>query len=86
LTKVKEVEKDILDKLNKMTYRGKTKGLGPGTLPEGIHKVYARNQNYSEYQRQEEEKKRRDALYKQNAPRNPISRAFYNLERMKLGR
>lgn len=69
-----------------MTYRGETKGLGVGKLPEGIKEVYARNQNYAEYQRRQAEKRDREKLFKQNAPKNPVRRFFYNMEKRKLER
>lgn len=67
-----------------MTYQGTTKGLGVGRLPEGIGAVYARNQNYAQYQREQSQKSQREKLFRDSAPRNPISRVFYNMEKRRL--
>ena len=67
-----------------MTYQGTTKGLGVGRLPEGIGAVYARNQNYAQYQREQSQKSQRGNLFRQNAPSNPLKRFFYNMEKRRL--
>jgi hypothetical protein len=71
-----------------MTYQGKTKGLGIGSSnPEQMAKsLYGRTQSYVQNKRAKEAEAAREKLFEANAPKNPLKKFFYNMEKNRIAR